>query len=718
MQSASKNKRIKRKTRIITVDTEGATSAVDLNKTFSEKDTHSDRDTTTSEIDLDINKSDRDIYSFSGKTLTGAKEVISDSDEEDPQYIQTNKRRRQNTSSESNANKDYQRLENIKQKLFKIVDKNASKNTQEFKECKESRLTPPGFKSAYEEQLIDKNISESSSTPRKVINDSESSDEDAPTPKVKINTPRRNTKNITNPQNAQTTIPQLSTEEQASIDQLTNNLSKRNRQIIQEEGILKVLRKINNNKVVAGDKHLQITDDSLMLVDSPTSNRMDLQKSPNEFIIPKKTTNLSKLLEMPNRKDAADAGPSTSNRFKIFETTEQEIHEKVTNSNNQSNKNKNKKPVSDDAEDDERSENDTRKEIGTRKFKNPPIVLKGIAKSHEQIVKEIKNYIKKGFYLKYSARSTLIYIQDYNEYKMYKNKLAEDENIEFHTYTTSKEKTHAFVLRGLQGDPTPDEIKEDIEENHGIYIKNIYKMKTKYKPLYLLITDNDVTLKELQNKVKYILFTKIEWEGRRNEREITQCRRCQTWGHAASNCHRKPRCVKCAQEHYSHSCELPINGEVKCANCNGEHTASNLECPIYIMRLKQLQEKKNADKDEPQQYIPAPIPVTNAWERRKQQGTQSAIAVQPTTSTGKTQPALTYTDRPPLQGPTATGVSNDFENLMHEMNKLNSKINLKNTVLAIKKLNEMLEGINDPFSVMLTLQDFANNHLTKFNIMV
>ena len=41
-------------------------------------------------------------------------------------------------------------------------------------------------------------------------------------------------------------------------------------------------------------------------------------------------------------------------------------------------------------------------------------------------------------------------------------------------------KNHAFVLRGIQGDPKCEEIKENIEENHGIYIKNDFKIKTKY----------------------------------------------------------------------------------------------------------------------------------------------------------------------------------------------------------------------------------------------
>ena len=168
------------------------------------------------------------------------------------------------------------------------------------------------------------------------------------------------------------------------------------------------------------------------------------------------------------------------------------------------------------------------------------------------------------------------------------------------------------MLRGIQGEPKCDEIKEELEETHGIYVKNIYRMKTKFKPLYLIITNNDVTLKELQTKVKFILFTKIEWERKRNEREITQCRRCQTWGHAASNCFRKPRCVKCAEEVYTHQCEREDGAPVKCANCEGDHTASNLDCPIYKLRLEQLRNNKNIPEKQPQ-YQPAPQPPFNAW---------------------------------------------------------------------------------------------------------
>jgi len=58
--------------------------------------------------------------------------------------------------------------------------------------------------------------------------------------------------------------------------------------------------------------------------------------------------------------------------------------------------------------------------------------------------------------------------------------------------------------------------------------------------------------------------------------QIKQCFRCQTYGHKADICKRKPKCGRCAQEHETRNC---TSEELKCANCKDAHVAWNHECP-------------------------------------------------------------------------------------------------------------------------------------------
>jgi hypothetical protein len=53
-------------------------------------------------------------------------------------------------------------------------------------------------------------------------------------------------------------------------------------------------------------------------------------------------------------------------------------------------------------------------------------------------------------------------------------------------------------------------------------------------------------------------------------------------GHAASNCNRPYRCVKCTEEHLPGQCKRTTReGHAACVNCNGQHPANSIECPQY-----------------------------------------------------------------------------------------------------------------------------------------
>ena len=68
------------------------------------------------------------------------------------------------------------------------------------------------------------------------------------------------------------------------------------------------------------------------------------------------------------------------------------------------------------------------------------------------------------------------------------------------------------------------------------------------------------------------------------------------FGHSALNCHLKARCVRCGDEHSSKICSL-INKNasdnnkipeefLKCAKCDGNHSAKFLQCPKRAEYIK------------------------------------------------------------------------------------------------------------------------------------
>ncbi|CAH1115862.1 unnamed protein product [Psylliodes chrysocephalus] len=110
------------------------------------------------------------------------------------------------------------------------------------------------------------------------------------------------------------------------------------------------------------------------------------------------------------------------------------------------------------------------------------------------------------------------------------------EKMAYHTYTAYSEKSHAFVLRGLAENTKIQDIKENLEDDHEIVAREIYTMKTKERPLYLVVTDPVITLEYLNKNIRRVLHTRVTWELRKSVKQIIQCHTCQEWGHATANC--------------------------------------------------------------------------------------------------------------------------------------------------------------------------------------
>jgi len=199
-----------------------------------------------------------------------------------------------------------------------------------------------------------------------------------------------------------------------------------------------------------------------------------------------------------------------------------------------------------------------------------------------------------------------------NEYKTYKEVLGEDSLTQWHTYATADDKTHAFVVKGLDHKPEPQEIADELQKDHNIKVKSVHVMNTRFRPLYLVITTADHKFSTIQ-KIKYLKNVEVFWERRKQTKTIIQCKRCCGWGHATSQCHRQQKCGRCGEDHQTIGCKKDIH----CANCAGNHLASSTQCQVYIYKVQKIQEKQQKSGTA-KNYVPAPTPKVNVWETRRQ----------------------------------------------------------------------------------------------------
>ncbi|KYB26491.1 hypothetical protein TcasGA2_TC033736 [Tribolium castaneum] len=194
----------------------------------------------------------------------------------------------------------------------------------------------------------------------------------------------------------------------------------------------------------------------------------------------------------------------------------------------------------------------------------PPIVIHGKAKDHAALLQFCKKQAGENFTIKYTRERTIISTKTKKEYNSIKEKMEQDE-LEYHTYTTREEKTHAFVLHGLDKGPEIPELVAEMKEK-GVDLINMYEMKNTQRPLFLVITGKYETLNSISKKCPALSHIRVSFHRYVKKTRITQCHRCQEWGHATSNCRVKPKCLKCAEGHWTRDCEIGEDATPKSTN--------------------------------------------------------------------------------------------------------------------------------------------------------
>ncbi|CAH1099382.1 unnamed protein product [Psylliodes chrysocephalus] len=253
------------------------------------------------------------------------------------------------------------------------------------------------------------------------------------------------------------------------------------------------------------------------------NDNMDTDVGEGEFKTPRKfSTNFVKIL-----REKAVRSIQLQNKYKVLTDTEDSDDEAyVTSRKPETQQPSTSKTNTKENSRTTKANNPKTTTIVPRRTAMPPIVIEGKTDDHNSLKNDLKNIIKGKYTIKYTNNSTIIYAEDKKDYTDLLASVKES-NISHHTYTNRADNSHAFVLRGLNTGTKIEDIEEDLIQTYDIKTREIYQMSTKYRPLYLIVTDPAITLDFLNKNVRVIENTRITWELRKSTKIIIQCHNCQ-----------------------------------------------------------------------------------------------------------------------------------------------------------------------------------------------
>ena len=162
-----------------------------------------------------------------------------------------------------------------------------------------------------------------------------------------------------------------------------------------------------------------------------------------------------------------------------------------------------------------------------------------------------------------------------------------EEQWEYYTYSPLVNDKTKFALKGLPNSTDCDTIKSALNDLN-IHVNHVRQMtKSHFEngqtrqnpiPVWVLTTDKTPETRAKLLDLTGILHFRIKIEDLKKRQTVTQCLRCQGFGHKATFCKLQRKCRHCAQFHDSRECPNR-ESTPKCAGCGGEHFASFPDCP-------------------------------------------------------------------------------------------------------------------------------------------
>ena len=227
-----------------------------------------------------------------------------------------------------------------------------------------------------------------------------------------------------------------------------------------------------------------------------------------------------------------------------------------------------------------------------RKAKPPPIYIR--EKSSRGLDATLKTIIKQEHYMvdlsRGALKETKVQVSDPTDFTTLTNWLDTNKK-EFYTYQNKTQKGLRVIIKGIDHEVKPEDIKEDLERQH-FKVNWVFNVLNRFKqpqPMFKveLMPDTNKLPKGKVHpiyEIKYVLQRKVTVDEPYKRKGPVQCMNCQEFGHTKRYCKLKATCVACGGNHSSADCTTNKDDPFskKCSNCGGNHTANYRGCPVYV----------------------------------------------------------------------------------------------------------------------------------------
>lgn len=240
--------------------------------------------------------------------------------------------------------------------------------------------------------------------------------------------------------------------------------------------------------------------------------------------------------------------------------------------------------------------------LSAKKVRIPPVVVKFDFRTVRSAVMD--NLKKFKFVFQLGRRGECrVQAETIEGYKHLQTLLSQKE-YQFFTYDTKEERLFKVVLKGLPSDETLADVKKELTRLlEPIVPVQVIEMKMKSRPgdlrngtssKFYLVHFKSSELNNLKalEKASLMFQTRVQWEHFRKSggsfQNLTQCRKCQAWGHGTKHCHMMPKCMICGEpSHVKDNCPVKDHPtKFKCANCGKCHKSNYFECDTRKAILK------------------------------------------------------------------------------------------------------------------------------------
>ena len=282
----------------------------------------------------------------------------------------------------------------------------------------------------------------------------------------------------------------------------------------------------------------------------------------------------------------------------------------------------------------------------------------------------------------------------------------QSQQIGYHTFTDQADKPTYFLLKGFYQAPC-EEVLSLLKAAAVPAIKVTDFIRNDNYVIFLAHFDKSINLNLLNHSHKHVDGIVVKWDVlRKSNKKVTQCFRCQQWGHSAVNCGLTPRCVKCNEAHEKGSCPRTTrDGDPTCCNCGGPHASNHRGCPAYKQHLEKIKARSKKPPTTVSQRNPLPL---NSMSHFPRLNTQEDPA--PSSS------AVVNTSQSVSFARTLSESNNSvFTKLTQAQAKLNSLPNINETIDIFIRMVDELGACNDQKGQLNILIKYTSSFSTTNN---